>query len=163
MSQNGETHFKILQQMLQDFSNVSDRFGTLCIKGLKVPFSFNYFILFFLFTWNAESSLITNFLLLLTTLLFKDFKVCQISICVTKLPIWLIQVAGTAARVHVSISSDTLIYEHRILTVCSPCEEMTFETNFTVADHILIIRTAFFGNSTISCWHRHCSPNLHHR
>ena len=122
------THtFKILQQTLQDLSNVSDHFGTLCIKGLKVPLSFNYFILFFLFTWNAESSLITNFLLLLTTLLFQDFKVCQISICVTKLPIWLIQVAGTAARVHVSISSDTLIYEHRILTVSSPCEEIAFE------------------------------------
>ena len=27
---------KILQQMLQDFESVSDHFGTLCIKGLKL-------------------------------------------------------------------------------------------------------------------------------
>ena len=28
--------FKILQQMLQDFKSVSDHFGTLCIKGLRI-------------------------------------------------------------------------------------------------------------------------------
>ena len=33
MSENGQTHFKILQQMLQDFS-VSDHFTTLRSKGL---------------------------------------------------------------------------------------------------------------------------------
>ena len=27
---------KIFQQMLQDFQSVSDHFGTLCIKGLKL-------------------------------------------------------------------------------------------------------------------------------
>ena len=29
---------KILQQMLQDFQSVSDHFGNLCIKGLKMKF-----------------------------------------------------------------------------------------------------------------------------
>ena len=35
---------KILQQMLQDFKNVSDHFRTLCIKGLnsKVKSQFSY-------------------------------------------------------------------------------------------------------------------------
>ena len=28
--------FKILQQMVQGFQSVSDHFGTLCIKGLKI-------------------------------------------------------------------------------------------------------------------------------
>ena len=36
MSQNGQTHFKILLQMLQDFQSVSGHFGTLHIKGLKL-------------------------------------------------------------------------------------------------------------------------------
>ena len=36
MSQNGQTHSKILQQMLQDFFSVFDHFGTLSIKELKV-------------------------------------------------------------------------------------------------------------------------------
>ena len=35
MSQNGQTQFKILQEMLEDFKSVSDHFGILCIKGLK--------------------------------------------------------------------------------------------------------------------------------
>ena len=35
MSKNGQTHLKILQQMLQDFWSVSDHFGPLCIKGLR--------------------------------------------------------------------------------------------------------------------------------
>ena len=35
MSQYGETHFKILPHLLQDFKNVSNHFGTLCIKGLR--------------------------------------------------------------------------------------------------------------------------------
>ena len=35
MYQKGQTHFKNLQQMLEDFSSVSDHFGTLCMKGLK--------------------------------------------------------------------------------------------------------------------------------
>ena len=34
MSQNGHT-LQIFQQMLQDFQNVSDHFGTLCIKVLE--------------------------------------------------------------------------------------------------------------------------------
>ena len=36
MSQNGQNTLKILQQMLQNFQSVSDQFGALCIKGLKV-------------------------------------------------------------------------------------------------------------------------------
>ena len=37
MSQNGQTHFKILQQMrLSDhWKSLSDHFGTLCVEGLK--------------------------------------------------------------------------------------------------------------------------------
>ena len=36
MSQNGQNTLKILQQMLQNFQSVSDQFGALWIKGLKV-------------------------------------------------------------------------------------------------------------------------------
>ena len=36
MSENGQTHFNILQDMLQDFENVSDHFQILWIKGLKL-------------------------------------------------------------------------------------------------------------------------------
>ena len=35
MFQNGQTHFKNLQQMLQDFKSVSDHFVTLRIKRLR--------------------------------------------------------------------------------------------------------------------------------
>ena len=35
MSQNGQTHFKNLAGNAARFQSVSDRFGTLCIKGLK--------------------------------------------------------------------------------------------------------------------------------
>ena len=35
MSQNRHT-LKILQNLLQDFQSVSDPFGTLCVKGLKL-------------------------------------------------------------------------------------------------------------------------------
>ena len=34
--------------MLQDFLSVSEHFGTLCIKGLKLPF-FNFFQIFTVF------------------------------------------------------------------------------------------------------------------
>ena len=36
MSQNSQTHFKNLQQMLQDFESASDHFGALCIKALNI-------------------------------------------------------------------------------------------------------------------------------
>ena len=36
MSQNGKTHFKNLAAFAARFFNVSDHFGALCIKGLKV-------------------------------------------------------------------------------------------------------------------------------
>ena len=36
MSQNGKTHFKNLAAFAARFLNVSDHFGALCIKGLKV-------------------------------------------------------------------------------------------------------------------------------
>ena len=35
MSQNGQTHFKNRAADAVRFLNVSDHFGTLCIKGLK--------------------------------------------------------------------------------------------------------------------------------
>ena len=35
MSQNGQT-LKTLQNLLQDFCSVSDRFEILCIKGLRL-------------------------------------------------------------------------------------------------------------------------------
>ena len=36
MCQNGQTHIKILQHLLQDFESVFDHFGTLCIRWLRV-------------------------------------------------------------------------------------------------------------------------------
>ena len=36
MSQNGQTHFKNLAANTARFLNMSDHFGTLCIKGLRI-------------------------------------------------------------------------------------------------------------------------------
>ena len=43
MFQNGQTHFKNLQQMLQDFKSVSDHFVTLRIKRLRQYSTLLYF------------------------------------------------------------------------------------------------------------------------
>ena len=42
MSQNGQTHFKNLAAFAARFLNVSDHFGTLCIKGLNYGYIKTY-------------------------------------------------------------------------------------------------------------------------